>query len=127
MLPLGVRQWKGRSPWSRALADELHDGQPANGAVFSPVEATNPNSAQGCFQARIQFAPLKEDVRFQRILEKARSGSKNVTFREMVYLMKALGFSLARVKGSHIRSSSSSDWLIGIDCNPETRDERLPH
>ncbi|MCX7038639.1 MAG: hypothetical protein NT005_05860 [Spirochaetes bacterium] len=46
-LPLGVRQLKGRSPWSRALADELHAGQPANGAVFSPVEATNPNSAQG--------------------------------------------------------------------------------
>jgi predicted RNA binding protein YcfA (HicA-like mRNA interferase family) len=44
---------------------------------------------------------LKKDVRFQRILEKARSGSKNVTFREMVYLMKALGFSLARVNGSH--------------------------
>ncbi len=37
----------------------------------------------------------------RKILEKALSGSKNIKFREMVALIEAFGFSLARVNGSH--------------------------
>jgi len=36
-----------------------------------------------------------------KIFEKVLSGSKNIKFNEMVTLIEAFGFSLARVSGSH--------------------------
>lgn len=36
-----------------------------------------------------------------RILEQARGGSANIHFADMVRLIEAFGFRLARVKGSH--------------------------
>jgi predicted RNA binding protein YcfA (HicA-like mRNA interferase family) len=37
----------------------------------------------------------------RRLLEKALSGSKNISFNEMVALVEAFGFRLSRVRGSH--------------------------
>ena len=37
----------------------------------------------------------------RKILEKVLSGSKNIKFNEIVTLIEAFGFSLARVSGSH--------------------------
>lgn len=37
----------------------------------------------------------------QKLLEKILSGSKNVSFNDMIALVEAFGFSLSRVKGSH--------------------------
>ena len=37
----------------------------------------------------------------RKILEKVLSGSKNIKFNEMVTLIEAFGFILARVSGSH--------------------------
>ena len=37
----------------------------------------------------------------RKILEKLLSGSKNIRFDEMVTLLEAFGFSLARINGSH--------------------------
>lgn len=37
----------------------------------------------------------------QKILEKVLSGQKNIKFNEMVTLIEAFGFSLARISGSH--------------------------
>ncbi len=37
----------------------------------------------------------------RKILEKVLSGSKNIRFNEMVTLIEAYGFSLARISGSH--------------------------
>ncbi len=36
-----------------------------------------------------------------KLLEKAYLGSKNIRFEDMVSLVKAFGFKLARVSGSH--------------------------
>ncbi|MBI2940677.1 MAG: type II toxin-antitoxin system HicA family toxin [Chloroflexi bacterium] len=40
-------------------------------------------------------------MRERRLLEKALAGSKNIRFSEMVALIEAFGFRLARVSGSH--------------------------
>ena len=37
----------------------------------------------------------------QRLLEKARSGSANIRFRDMVSLVEGFGFRESRVTGSH--------------------------
>ena len=37
----------------------------------------------------------------RKLLEKVLSGSKNVSFHDMVALVEAFGFTLARSKGSH--------------------------
>lgn len=37
----------------------------------------------------------------RKLLEKVLSGSKNIQFNEMVILIEAFGFSLARSRGSH--------------------------
>lgn len=37
----------------------------------------------------------------RKLLEKVLSGSKNVSFHDMVALVEAFGFSLSRSKGSH--------------------------
>ncbi|MCT7953417.1 type II toxin-antitoxin system HicA family toxin [Ancylothrix sp. C2] len=37
----------------------------------------------------------------RKILDKALAGSKNIKFSEMVMLIEAFGFSLARISGSH--------------------------
>ena len=37
----------------------------------------------------------------RKILDKALAGSKNIRFAEFVALLEALGFTLARIKGSH--------------------------
>jgi predicted RNA binding protein YcfA (HicA-like mRNA interferase family) len=37
----------------------------------------------------------------RKLLEKALSGSKNISFNEMVALIEAFGFRLSRVRGSH--------------------------
>lgn len=40
-------------------------------------------------------------MRKQKLLKKILSGSKNVSFNEMISLVEAFGFQLSRVKGSH--------------------------
>jgi len=37
----------------------------------------------------------------RKLLEKVLSGSKNISFNDMVALVEAFGFSLSRSKGSH--------------------------
>ncbi len=37
----------------------------------------------------------------RKLLEKVLSGSKNIQFDELVLLVKAFGFRLSRVRGSH--------------------------
>ena len=37
----------------------------------------------------------------RKLLEKVLSGSKNISFHDMVTLVEAFGFSLSRSKGSH--------------------------
>jgi len=37
----------------------------------------------------------------RKIFDKALAGSKNIKFSEMVMLIEAFGFSLARISGSH--------------------------
>ncbi|MFB2936443.1 type II toxin-antitoxin system HicA family toxin [Aerosakkonemataceae cyanobacterium BLCC-F154] len=37
----------------------------------------------------------------RKILEKVLAGTKNIRFNEMVTLIEAFGFSLARINGSH--------------------------
>lgn len=37
----------------------------------------------------------------RKLLEKVLSGSKNIQFNEMVILIEAFGFTLARISGSH--------------------------
>ncbi len=37
----------------------------------------------------------------RKLLEKVQSGSKNIRFAEMLALVEAFGFRLARVSGSH--------------------------
>jgi len=37
----------------------------------------------------------------RKILEKVLAGSKNIKFSEMVTLIEAFGFNLARISGSH--------------------------
>ena len=37
----------------------------------------------------------------RKILEKVLAGSRNIKFNEMVTLIEAFGFSLARISGSH--------------------------
>ena len=37
----------------------------------------------------------------RKLLEKVQSGSKNIRFAEMIALVEAFGFRLARVSGSH--------------------------
>lgn len=37
----------------------------------------------------------------RKLLEKALAGSKNIQFNEMISLVEAFGFRLARVSGSH--------------------------
>jgi predicted RNA binding protein YcfA (HicA-like mRNA interferase family) len=37
----------------------------------------------------------------RKLLEKALSGSKNISFKEMVTLVEAFGFRLSRIRGSH--------------------------
>jgi len=37
----------------------------------------------------------------RKLLEKALSGSKNISFHEMTALVEAFGFRLSRVRGSH--------------------------
>ncbi|WP_445249534.1 type II toxin-antitoxin system HicA family toxin [Microcoleus sp. OTE_8_concoct_300] len=44
---------------------------------------------------------LFKAMKKRKILEKVLSGSKNIKFNEMVTLIEAFGFSLARVSGSH--------------------------
>jgi len=40
-------------------------------------------------------------MKARKILEKARSGSKNIRFEEFQYLIEAYGFVHDRIKGSH--------------------------
>jgi hypothetical protein len=40
-------------------------------------------------------------MKARKILEKARSGSKNIRFEELQYLIEAFGFTHDRTKGSH--------------------------
>lgn len=37
----------------------------------------------------------------RKLLEKVLSGSKNIQFEELVSLVKAFGFTLSRIRGSH--------------------------
>ena len=37
----------------------------------------------------------------RRLLEKALSGSKNISFKDMTSLVESFGFHLSRVRGSH--------------------------
>jgi len=37
----------------------------------------------------------------RKLLEKALTGSRNISFKEMISLVEAFGFRLSRVKGSH--------------------------
>ncbi len=54
----------------------------------------------------------------RKILEKALLGSKNIKFREMVTLIEAFGFSLARVNGSHhIFTHPDISELVNIQNN----------
>ena len=43
----------------------------------------------------------KEDMNKQKLLAKACRGSKNIRFNEIIVLVEAFGFHLARVSGSH--------------------------
>ena len=38
----------------------------------------------------------------RKLLEKALTGSRNISFKEMISLVEAFGFRLSRVKGSHL-------------------------
>jgi predicted RNA binding protein YcfA (HicA-like mRNA interferase family) len=42
-----------------------------------------------------------KEMNKRKLLLKALSGSKNISFREMVVLVEAFGFHLSRVNGSH--------------------------
>ena len=41
------------------------------------------------------------DVGAKKTLDQARAGSRNLRFRQVAHLVKELGFTLARVSGSH--------------------------
>ncbi len=44
---------------------------------------------------------MGKEMNKRKLLEKALSGSKNISFREMIVLVEAFGFQLKRINGSH--------------------------
>jgi predicted RNA binding protein YcfA (HicA-like mRNA interferase family) len=51
----------------------------------------------------------------QKLLKKILAGSKNIRFEEMVALVEAFGFRLARVSGSHhIFTHPTVDELVNL-------------
>ena len=50
-----------------------------------------------------------------KILNKALSGSKNISFNDIIFLIKAFGFTLSRINGSHhIFINSKIPELVNI-------------
>ena len=48
-----------------------------------------------------KIASYGEGMNKRKLFEKALTGSKNISFSEMITLVEAFGFRLSRVKGSH--------------------------